>query len=370
MKIGILTYQRAENYGALLQAYALMNHLRGLGYDVSFVDYWPQYHVEHYKLFSLTRLKRLSFVNKIKYIGYTTLWVIPRMLRKIRLEKFMHERLLLGKTIAYQDDNTITEEYDAVLYGSDQIWRRQTIHYNEFNPWYFGSYNVRTKKRIAFAASMGTIDVQENEEIVLKNWLENFSNISVRESDLKTFLERIGIASQQVIDPTFLLHKEDWRKLYRSYNYNGKYILFYNLLETEESVAFANELSYNTGLPIKEINMNLQLSHVISRRYESCASIERFLQLIDGAEYVVSNSFHGVAFSLIFEKQFWAVGMGEKSNRVKSLLNNVGISDRYISKVKLSFNPTPSHINYKMVNSKLNSIVDFTNAYLSEAIEK
>jgi len=367
MKIGILTYHRAENYGALLQAYALRTYLRQQGHDVSFVDYWPKYHVEHYKVFSFTKFRKLGFMGKIKYFLLFLLWGIPRSVRKKRLEHFMREHLDLNSRIKYQDDNDTTESYDLVVYGSDQIWRRQNINGNKFNLWYFGSSNVMAKRKITYAASMGIIDTNAEENLQIHQWLKNFDAISVREQYLKEYVEKLGFDVQLVSDPVFLLPKESWRKLYRPAN-KGKYILFYNLLNSSDSVKFANALSRVTGLPIKEINMEFSPKRLVSKRYIACSSLEHFLQLLDGAEYVVSNSFHGVALSLVMEKQFWAVGFGKKAGRVISLLNSAGLSDRYCTdSFSKSMLELPIHYEIKIkdnVQALISQSVLYLNKYL------
>lgn len=142
MKIGILTYHRAENYGALLQAYALMNFLAKRGHTVSFIDYWPQYHIEHYKILSSLKWGKYGIKGKISML----LWAIPRYIRKYRLQKFMYQKLLLNKHVRYKNDSDTTEHYDIAIYGSDQIWRKQDINAGEFNLWYFGASNVKASK--------------------------------------------------------------------------------------------------------------------------------------------------------------------------------------------------------------------------------
>ncbi len=367
MKIGILTYQRAENYGALLQAYALKTYLQCKGHEISFVDYWPKYHVEHYRLFSIHRFKKMTISIKVKYLISLLLWGFPSFLRKYRLTRFMHHELCLDKTIKYQNDNDSTEKYDVVIYGSDQIWRRQDIHNNEYNPWYFGSANIVAAKKITYAASMGIINPDEKEIGLMTKWLKAFNYLSVREKDLQLFLHQIGFESYLVIDPTFLLPKQEWKKLFKSRK-EERYILFYNLLGTEDSIRFANGLSHATGLPIKEINMRYQLSHVFSKRYISCASIDRFLQLMEGAEYVVSNSFHGVAFSIIFEKQFWALGIGKKADRVLTLLDALGIKERYLF-CKFDSSILTDLINYDEVRIKIQKLVSDSQKFLNNSIQ-
>ena len=333
MKIGILTYHRAENYGALLQAYAMKTFLRGLGHDVSFVDYWPKYHSDYFSIFPIDFFKSRNIKGKIALIIRFVLWGIPKYIRKCRLQGFMHNNLGLPQHPQYTGDDCMTEEYDVVVYGSDQIWRKQNLGGVGFDSWYFGSDNVQSLRRVVYAGSMGAVSLDSKDEAFVLQQMKNFDALSVREKDLHDFLSSKGIESQLVCDPVFLLSKDEWQKVASKKTPQKKFILFYNLLNSPDSVSFANQLSKKTGLPIIEINKYLGLSRFLHRRYVSCASVERFLGLIRDAEYVVSNSFHGVAFSIIFEKRFFAVGMGERANRVLSLLESAGIPDRYVNGV-------------------------------------
>ena len=367
MKIGILTYHRAENYGALLQAYATKTYVESLGHDVTFVDYWPQYHIDYFKLFSWRRFLAGSIRTKLAMLIGILVWGISRYRRKRELQQFMQQRLGLTPKPQYTDMDDKTEQYDAVIYGSDQIWRKQHLGGVEFDDWYFGSDNVQTKKKIAYAASMGKQETTEKDDGYVKRMMQNFSHIAVRETSLQDYLYKIGVSSIVVSDPVFLLTKEQWQQLAQPTGKCKDYILFYNLLNTPESTRFARALSKHTGFPVIEVTKRLSLLHIGSG-YVRTASVERFLGLLAGARYVVSNSFHGVAFSLIFGKQFWAAGMGEKAGRVTSLLASVGISQRY---VETAFQPAilKDTINYENVNVQLNNIVVSSEKYLKASIE-
>lgn len=365
MRIGILTYHRAENYGALLQAYALRKYLQQYVDDVSFVDYWPAYHVEHYKLFSLKKFSTKSYKGKFAYIFYFVIYGWAKYRRKSRLTRFMREYLNIEKKIKYKTEKDICQEYDVAIYGSDQIWRKQNLpDYKGYNSWYFASNNINASRKIAYAGSMGIIDADDADIKYLKNSFFNFDAISVRELDLQSFLADLGIKTHLVIDPVFLLQKEEWRKLVNKKKNisNKKYILFYNLLNTSESLQFSNYLADKYQLPIKEINMKMSFNFFKSN-YIKAASIEKFLQLIDDAECVISNSFHGVAFSIIFEKEFYAVGLREKSSRVISLLKQADIEKRYI---KNEFVLDYDCINYEKVNSNICKIVEQSKCFLKE----
>lgn len=364
MKIGILTYHRAENYGALLQAYALMTYLKGIGYDVSFVDYWPNYHEEYFKLFPLQQLKHWKVTSKLKFLLKLLLWFVPRIIRKKRMQQFMYDRLDVKKKIRYRSEDR-TDHYDVVVYGSDQIWRKQHLGGVDFDSWYFGADNVQADKKIVYAGSMGTVITSFHDDLYIKNMMKNFSSVSVREKDLNSYLGRLNINSSLVIDPVFLLSKNQWEKLF-DINKSERYILFYNLLNTQDSIIFAENLGHELKLPIKELNKKMAFQN-IGKRYIYAASVEQFLELIHGAEYVVSNSFHGVAMSIIFQKQFFAVGMGNRSNRVKSLLQSLNLSDRYTEYNEVDIvNVSP--IDYRQVIIPLQILVDKSKSYLKDSI--
>ena len=365
MKVGILTFHRAENYGALLQAYALFTYLRNMGHDVEFIDYWPQYHSDFYNLFSANVLKKLNYKGKIYYILMNLLWLLPRLVRKRKLQFFMHKHLGLSNSPMYTNNSCISNKYDIAIYGSDQIWRKQHLGGIDFDSWYFGSENVSADKKIVYAGSMGIIETKEADDEFLKNMMMHFQHISVREDDLQQYLSSLNIKSVLVNDPVFLLSKEQWRSIEEKPKQNGKYILFYNLLLTSESKKFAEILSKETNLPIREINLKRSF-HNLGSRYVRTASIEQFLGLIDYAEFVVSNSFHGVAFSLIYEKQFFAVGMARRANRVVSLLNSIGIPERYSDSGR-GLLALPS-IDYYKTRERVNNFVEHSTGYLESTV--
>ncbi|MBR1542255.1 MAG: polysaccharide pyruvyl transferase family protein [Bacteroidaceae bacterium] len=363
MKIGILTYHRAENYGALLQAYALKTYLQSLGLEVSFVDYWPSYHAhaDYYSLFSWRQFVRKSFKGKAVMLLYSVLWLLPKTVRKIRLRRFMHNSLGLQNKPLYTESTVKTEKYDVVVYGSDQIWRKQNLGGVSFDSWYFGSDNVVADKKIVYAGSMGEVKTDTEDDLFIKKMMSNFDAISVREQDLHLYLDGLGVSSSVVIDPVFLLSSGQWRRLAVKPDKKGKYILFYNLINTGESVHFAEKLSSETNLPIVEINIKQSIRR-LGKRYVSTASVPEFLGLIDGAEYVVSNSFHGVAFSIIFEKRFFAVGMRNRANRVCSLLSLLGLESCYVNE---SSQDVAWH--FENVKGKLNESVLYSESFLKQS---
>ena len=332
MKVGILTYHRAENYGALLQAYALSSFLKKQGFEVGFVDYWPNYHEDYFRIFPRIRFKKGGFASKLICLYQTMVWGAIRYKRKQVMKSFMINYLGLPDKAKYSNDKDVCKEFDIVVYGSDQIWRQQNLPGKRgLDYWYFGSSNIEARK-ISYAGSMGPSCLSEEEKKSITKMLSNFEAISVRETSLRDFFDTLGLKTSVVVDPVFLLNKDEWLQLAQKYDNHHKvynsYILFYNLLNTVESEHFVEELSRMYSLPIIEITKKYGIKY-LGKRYFHTVSVIDFLSLIYNSDYVVSNSFHGVALSVIFEKQFYSVGMGNKSGRVESLLSTLNIGDRY-----------------------------------------
>ena len=367
MRLGVLTYHRAENYGGCLQAFALKNYLEQKGNNVEFIDYWPDYHKKHYKYFNPHEFRKRNWKGKIAYIVFTVFslpWLIKRR-KKFRF--FINTQLrVIGNPVYRKRTHVCSTKYDAVLFGSDQIWRKQNYFgFEGYDSWYFGDHHVACPSKIAYAASVGNLNRTRNTDNFFRKQMENFTTISVREQEIKKWLEELGYKPELVVDPVLLLKKEDWLKLCEpSKLSSGKYILFYNLLETPESVNLAVNLAKERGCEIRELTKSRSLRRQ-GRKQIRTASIGEFLSLIANAEVVVGNSFHGVAFSILFEKEFYAVGLRNFSQRVESLLSVLGISERYIKDGTYNQNL----INYRQVEKKLEQLRSFSQQFLENSLK-
>jgi hypothetical protein len=368
MKIGILTFHRAHNYGALLQAYALQTFLKNLGHEVNLIDYWPEYHRSDYKL--IPNFKSRSFSGKIKAVLYFLIGFFKILKRSRGYEQFIVKQFNLSCNPRFKTDIEIKYlEYDAVVYGSDQIWRYSNYDtFEGFSDVYFGAYPKNVKKKVAYAASMGVINSSKIEESYLKSVLHNFNSISVRENNLKSVIEKIlGHPVPLVLDPVFLLNRNQWLNLNAASNIlpKEKYIFFYHLTFSKDAINFTNSLKAYYGFRIIEIRGRVA-PLLFGNRYAQTASPSDFISLIQNAEIVVSTSFHGVAFSLLFEKQFYALGMNNNSNRVQTLLGELGVSRRYLKKSE-SFDLNEK-IDYGIINKSISLLKDKSQKYLIDSL--
>ena len=181
MKIGILTYHRANNYGALLQAIATRTILEKMGHDVSYIDYWPDYHKRKYDIFSINKFR----IGKFNYIK--TILLYYSVLKK-RIQTFNSD---IDKYIQpYCTDDT---QFDAIIYGSDQIWRKQS-ELGDFNYVYFAASPYKAPLHIAFAASMGNVDLSQCAKLkdYWKLFVKNENDLSEEKHYSKHFKKEIS----------------------------------------------------------------------------------------------------------------------------------------------------------------------------------
>lgn len=368
MKIGILTYQRAHNYGALLQAYALHFFLKNEGHEVEFIDYWPDYHKEEFKLLSIKVLNKYSYLGRVKYLIGFFIGLYRIVKRRNGHFRFMKQRLYLTDKPKFSNASEINSAYDLVIYGSDQIWRKQRLYSCQgFDEIYFGSKIKNVQKRISYSASMGIINLDNDDLVFLKGHLKNFDAISVREENLKETISKIGFNSELTLDPVFFLNENEWSEIafQKSDFQKEKYILFYHLVNSFEAELFVNKVKNELKCNVVEIKWRVD-PFCIGKRYFQTASPENFLSLVKNAEFVVTTSFHGVAFSIIFKKQFYALGLKNNFERITSLLSIIGIENRYLfnsDNVNLS-----QRIDYAEVEPLLKKYIDKSTSFIVEQL--
>lgn len=353
MRVGIVTFHRAHNFGAVLQCLALKAIVKDLGYDVCIVDHRNKKIEKYYKLHNPLNFK-YGLLYCIKSSVNFLLTLIPKLNRIKKFKSFI-DNYLIDSTIKTDSINSL----DYIIYGSDQIWRGRLTGDDLF---YWGEYNNTDVKKISYAASAGLIDESVDKNIEL---LKSFSSISVRENDLRDFLVSKGIDAQISIDPTLLLDKDRWSQILPIKSIHNKpYILVYSMRNRKKVRNVAEIISKKENIPVKEIfNNNISWREVLEP-YNSGDPID-FLSLIKSAAYVVTDSFHGTAFAVIFNKQFVTVELNDgHDNRARSLLSSIGIADR-MSEDGSNYELV---IDYSKVNFKINNLKEESIKYLKRAL--
>lgn len=372
MKIRILTFHRPHNFGAVFQAFALKTHLVNMGHDTKFFDYWPSYHEFDYPIHPCLEngisIKR-RIINLIKYLPTLS----SHLIRYFRFNRFIRHQLgVQGPYFGQSGLAQVTDSAlpDLVIYGSDQIWRKHKLKtFNGFDPIYFGSGISKHIPKISYAASMGVIDVDDNDREWLRNSLAQLNFISVREKKLEQLVTSISPKPvTMVLDPVFLPNLSDWERLTHNQRVRKRpYILFYQLSKSNDAVNLVSRIKSNLSCDVIQIRGRIFSGFTEQNTLDAVGPLE-FLSLVQNAKFVVSTSFHGVVFSLIFKKQFYALGMGNNSDRALTLLDSVSLDSRYLNSLEdLDLN---SSIDYTKVTPLLNAQIDKSKQFLRESIEQ
>lgn len=351
MKIGIVTYHRTLNYGAVMQTLATRFVLQEMGHDVYYVDYWPDYHKKLYDYFSFRLF--IKHCLKLKIYSYLRLCIWG----KRRYENFD----LFFKKFVYPYCLPIEDSYDVVIYGSDQIWRKQKA-LGTYNQFYFGVNNIKTNRHISYAASMGILPDNDIDKEKVKTLVSHLEKVSVREEGLRQLLLSLGIENVSLsLDPTLLLDSNEWDKHLPTETYHGeKYVLVYimgsNPFDLKEIKKFADSKGLKTLILLGNAKTKETETNITS------ASPYDFIRLIKNADYVFSASFHGLAFSIIYEKLFFT-SFNINAGRAESLLEQLGIKGRLLPP-NTSIPEDIGPIDYPEVRRKLELLKENSIKYL------
>lgn len=330
MKIDIITLHRAQNYGSVLQVFALQKQIEKLGHQAYILDYYPERYTNKGLL---KRLKnKSSRFNNPLVLLIAKLLIYPSYLKKgIQFNKFMDYLNLEKPSFATNEEGMGRfTDADAYCAGSDQIWNS---HWNEgVEKALFLDFVPKGKLCLSYAASIGLSNIPANEIDETKLLLDKFEFLSLREDKGVELVRELGRTDAvQCLDPTLLMSKEEW-SLYADDSYKGKeYVLTYNLHHDHEIDKCAKAIASKYHLQIRNISYNW---HDIVRHghLDWCPTVEGFLGLIKNAKYVVADSFHATAFSIIFEKPFVVITPEVASSRLSSLLKMLGLDDHNINK--------------------------------------
>lgn len=322
-KIGILTFHRAVNYGAVLQAYALKRTLNAHGGDAHVIDYRNPDIERAYGVFFFGGVRSLRGI----VAGIANVPV--KLIKNYKFRRFCRRLLGLdtdGRNVAGL--RSLNKKYDAFVTGSDQVWHHGR---SGFDKAYF--LNFSDVKKYAYAASFGFDKLDDEYKASYKQLLQDYQRISVREAQgAEIVRDLLGTPADVVLDPTLLLDKQSWLEVAECSDIMrrvpSQYILLYVFELTPSLKDYILGLSAKTGLKIVWIQaaMSQKLPNTI-RLFT--ASPEDFVALMAGAAYVVTNSFHGTAFAINFEKEFHTELLPEHygvNSRIEHLLNTLGTS--------------------------------------------
>ena len=312
-KIGIITFQAALNYGALLQAYSLKKFLNSCGHQAEVVNYVPPF-LKH------QMNPKFSFYKNPKNIIKMNLQVLSEKKNFGAFQTFRKNQLELSEAINDKELENILNKYDIVIYGSDQVWNSNITRNNLY---YFGKGVKKDIKKISYAASMGNkVGNLSDEEIKL---IKDLKAVSVREKEAENYLKSLGIDSSCVVDPVFLNKAEFWKKEIKNVKLpiKEKYIFYYTIEHNQKLAEKAKDYPKKKGLKLVSAHGTGTKQNEYAEYLNDIGPLE-FVALIKNAEAVFTNSFHATAFSSIFEKKAYIGLHSVTGSRIINLLNVMG----------------------------------------------
>lgn len=368
MKIGILTFFNAHNYGAVLQAYALKKYISGLGHETIIINYRNKYIEKAYPRKLKPRIRKKDYFNLKhfkKNVKELDIWYSSRRSWKIQYQKFelfINHFLLDNQKESWEQQ---ISECDAIFFGSDQIWERNII--GPSDRIFIGDFNS-TAIKISYAASCYS-EASAIDTSLIRS-LESFKKISVREQALAEKIEnKLGTDRkvEVVIDPVFLLNNNSYDLMTTHiHRPQYRYVLFYMVSEDQELSRISKYLKYEYGKNIIEIHY-YKNRHLKSDWQRADVGPEEFISLIKNADYVFTNSFHGTAFSLIYKKEFV---VANKNMRITNLLHSLGLENRIISTLDEFKKRNLKPIDYTDVGFLMQELIRKSQNFIRHAIDE
>ena len=351
MKIALITIHNATSYGAVLQTFATYKILSQYG-EVEIINYFNPH------LPGQSNLIRFDpSIGGIRRAIHDILRLKDRNKVIKKFKKFIKDNMNLSKLVTQQDikNGAINNYFDVYVCGSDQVWNPRIVSKDgQLDPIYFLSFANKTAKKLSYASSMGGHYLTDSEQEQVKDLLKDFTTISVRESDTQEVLSQLLKREVfHVLDPTLLLSKEEWfevleiDKNYRSQK--EEYILVYMLPKVPLMKKVVKFFVKKFGDKVVTMDQSSKPFIKTDVHIRDAGPIE-FIELFANAKFVITNSFHGVCFSINFKKPFVAVSGG--GNRVESLLNLFGLKERIIHDEK-NIHKLSTDLNYEFLENQL-----------------
>lgn len=357
-RVGILTCSESINFGTVLQAMSLQKIVQRFNYETEIIDY---------RVYKKHKVYSPLAHTSIRSIVGSTLFFFARRSKYLAFEKFKSGNMKFSSKVFYPGDDfqELKDTYDIILVGSDQVWNP----FKDMSITLLDFYNDGPKK-VSYASSFGVKQLPESVKERYSKALSQFAHLSTREEQGKQILNELGIKKVVVaLDPTLLMSHDEWLSYATSYNYcdhYGDYILLYMVTHSANLLSFCRMLSRQTGLKVLILSDRFYFGNNIHNVLG--ASPADFLRLCDGASYIVTNSFHGVAFSINFKKHFFVecpLITANINNRIENLLELTNLQNQLINSTKKANFTT---IDYEFAGKKLAAEREKSLQYIKRAL--
>lgn len=351
MKISIITLHRLFNYGSVLQTYATQKIFENAGYEAEVIDYITPQRTNKRLFFGVPNDFNSGSLFKILYLSAKFFSVL---LKKLTFGSFLNKyvHLTSEKYIDAKDLDANPPKADIYVTGSDQVWN--SVYNEGIDRGFFLDFLPEDATRIAFVSSFGKNKLDDNEISITKKYLDRYKAISVREDSAKKIVEDLGISNcVQLIDPTLQVSKNEWLEIASKRLVKEPYLilmLLYN--EDNNATKYARKIADEKRLKLVKICWDMKKPKEVDEMFTHRTPSD-FLSLFAYADFVVTNSFHGLAFSVNFERQFIVVPRNEFNSRIESLLRVTGLENRMISNEDDLKKQFKMKIDYSNVNKRL-----------------
>lgn len=359
-RVGIVTYHTAVNYGAVLQAYALNRTVNGMGYVCETIDYQsPAINTQY-----APRSRRAC--SSWKNFGAHNLTCLVQRKKKRNFKGFL-TRIPRSTSCTRENAAEVAANYDVVITGSDQVFN-PICHRND--PGYYLDF-VKGAKKVAYAASLGSVAQFESSTLDTTALLSDFAALSFRESDATAYMsQKLGRECTTVLDPVWLLSGQEWESI-AVHKSRKPYIFVYNLMDYPYMRQYVKKLQKQTGLDVLAVHRTVMgdFAYRFAKRC-SCCSPEEFLGYIQNAAYVVTDSFHGTSLSILLKKRICVALNPAKDNtnsRLHTVLELTQLADRVIDPTALTC--PLEEIDYVAVQERVRTQLQHSKAYLRSILE-
>lgn len=354
-KAGIMTWHYLDNYGSILQAYAMKKILEKNNLEPVFINY---------RAGAKTGLV-YDLLRKVKYN-----MPLKNNAEKRKSQFYQFRKKHFKETKMFKNIEELKKynfKYDLAVCGSDQIWSSK-----RFDEAYYLSFLDKKIKKSSYAASTIEDKYTKDQKTIIKNCLNEFSNLSVREEIGVEIIKKITQKDvTEVLDPTLLLDKEEWTKLIKTKPNYENYVLCYFLGEEDKYENIVSEIKKEYKCDYV-VNINIKEIHNFGDYVIRDAGVEDFLSLIKYAKVVVSDSFHAILFGINLEKEFYAIKRFEneqidnQNERINNILRKIDGTTRYISAHHSL--PKLKPLDYDAINKKLEKYKEISKEYIKKVV--
>lgn len=360
MKIAILTLPLSTNYGGVLQNYALQQVLKDMGH-IPFTFDLGKFTWIDCLIFNMKSIVKTILGRPCQFIYSPN----DYMYKERPLRIFVEDYIKLLRPRVKRPTITILREYniDAVIVGSDQVWRAK--YYPHICDMFLEFVKDKNIKKISYAASFGAHEWEYSKDktTLCKSLIKDFSAISVRENSAVDLCNLyLGVDAVQVLDPTLLLIEDDYKRLTNNIPINNNKFLFAYLLDISE-----NKVRY-----VESIAKAKNLIPIIigaGQHLTKNDSVELWLSYFRDSRYIITDSFHGTVFSIIFKKDFITIANKKRGNdRMTSLLSLLNLTNRLVEVCELDNRNSSDTIDWNVVDVRLETLRAESKKFLSKSL--